>query len=247
VLDQPPLAACIYSWSVAADQDDSESPAQGPAFSAAFDSQFTFGPDSRLTGRFGTDVLAGLIEGINEYESDLAGRRQGWTRRDGLAMLGAFMWLDDPQLMERIASFHSACVAFTKQPRMKPEKRARFREVLERSRGFPAYALPELEWLLPLDDDGQPPVVGAGTSKPGVRPPSLRAVGYRKSGGRLVPILHAKLMLLGELIWYEDEDYGTGEFLRFRPERLWVGSANGTCASRSSLEFGCWLVEPKLR
>ena len=31
-------------------------------------------------------------------------------------MLGAFMWLDDPELLDRIADFHRACVAFTKQP-----------------------------------------------------------------------------------------------------------------------------------
>jgi hypothetical protein len=61
-----------------------------------------------------------------------------------------------------------------------------------------------------------------------------------------VPILHAKLLLLGVLTWQEDEEYGSGEFLRFKPERLWVGSANGTRSSRSSLEFGCWLEEWKL-
>ena len=75
-------------------------------------------------------------------------------------MLGAFMWLDDPQLLDRIAGFHRACVAFTKEPRMNEAKRARFRDVLDRSRGFPATALPELEWLLPYDDEGQVPVVG---------------------------------------------------------------------------------------
>jgi hypothetical protein len=61
-----------------------------------------------------------------------------------------------------------------------------------------------------------------------------------------VPILHAKLVLLGELTWHEDEAYGLGEMLRFEPERLWAGSANGTRSSRSSLEFGCWLDDPAL-
>ena len=61
-----------------------------------------------------------------------------------------------------------------------------------------------------------------------------------------MPILHAKLLLLGVLTWQEDEEYGSGEFLKFKPERLWVGSANGTRSSRSSLEFGCWLEDRKL-
>jgi hypothetical protein len=32
----------------------------------------------------------------------------------------------------------------------------------------------------------------------------------------------------------------------FIPERLWVGSANGTRSSRSSLEMGLWLTDPEL-
>jgi hypothetical protein len=150
------------------------------------------------------------------------------------------------ELLDRIAGFHRACVAFTKQLRMNEAKRARFRDVLDRSPGFPARALPELEWLLPYDDEGQVPVVGPSSPAPAVRLPALRAVGYRRVGSRLAPILHAKLLLLGELTWLEDEEYGTGEFLRFKPERLWVGSANGTHSSRSSLEFGCWLEDWKL-
>lgn len=229
-----------------ADQGGSEPAVQEPAFSNVFDSQFTFGSDGRLAGRFGTDVLVGLIKGIDEFSADVAGRRTGWARRDGPAMLGAFMWLDDPELLERIAGFHRACVAFTKQSHMNEAKRERFRAVLDRSCGFPAKALPELEWLLPYDDEGQVPVVGPSSPAPAVRLPALRSVGYRRIGGRLVPILHAKLMLLGVLTWYEDEEYGTGEFLRFKPEQLWVGSANGTRSSRSSLEFGCWLDDWKL-
>ncbi len=91
-----------------ADEDRSEPAAREPAFSKAFDSRFTFGPDSPLAGRFGTDVLGELIKGIDEYSSDVAGRRLGQARRDGPAMLGAFMWLDDPELLERIAGFHGA-------------------------------------------------------------------------------------------------------------------------------------------
>jgi hypothetical protein len=87
------------------------------------------------------------------------------------------MWLDDPELLDRIAGFYRACVAFTKQPRMNEAKRARFRDVLDRSRGFPARALPELEWLLPYDYEGQVPLIGPSSPAPAVRVPALRAVG----------------------------------------------------------------------
>ena len=39
---------------------------------------------------------------------------------------------------------------------MNEAKRARFRNVLHRSRGFPERGLPELEWLLPYDDQERP-------------------------------------------------------------------------------------------
>jgi hypothetical protein len=89
-------------------------------------------------------------------------------------MLGAFMWLDDPQLLDRIAGFHRACVAFTKQPRMNEAKRARFRDVLDRSRGFPATALPEL--------DGCCRMTTKGKSRSSARRRPRRLSGYPRCG-----------------------------------------------------------------
>ncbi len=42
---------------------------QPPSFSAAFDIGVTFGPDSSLSGRFGSNVLDELIVGIDEYQA----------------------------------------------------------------------------------------------------------------------------------------------------------------------------------
>ena len=61
-----------------------------------------------------------------------------------------------------------------------------------------------------------------------------------------MPLLHAKLMLLGELTWMEDEEFGLGDITRFRPGKLWIGSANGTFSSRFNLEIGCWQTQPEL-
>jgi hypothetical protein len=85
------------------------------SFPWGFDASFAFGPQDRHRGYLGRDVLAGLISGIDEFRAQ-AERKPGF-RTLGPAMLGAFMWLDDPELVRRIAGFPHACVVITKQPR----------------------------------------------------------------------------------------------------------------------------------
>lgn len=163
-------------------------------------------------------------------------------------MLGAFGWLGDQQLLNRIAGFPHACVAFTKQRRpYKPETLARLQDALDRCNGFPAAALPGFEKLAAPDECGQPQVVGPYTSLPRPNIKGLRTVGYRDTGDRIVPLLHAKMMLLGDLHWhYEDELGLSADILIFHPRRLWIGRANGTYGSRFSLEFCCWQTDLEL-
>ena len=75
-------------------------------------------------------------------------------------MLGAFMWLDDPELIARIADFPHASVVITKQPRdnRHQARLSKLKPVLERGRGFPAEALPGLEFLMPREN-GHPPLI----------------------------------------------------------------------------------------
>lgn len=217
------------------------------SFSSAFNSRFSFGKDGNLTGRFGLNVLEDLIAGIDEFMAVAAADRKS-ARSLGPAMLGAFMWLDDPELLKRIAECPHGCVAFTKQPRPFPQaKLARLRDTLDRCPGFPAAALPELETLALRDEIGLPQIVGPSTRLPHLTIPGLRTIGYRKTGGRLVPLQHAKMVLLGDLRWHDEDELGyPADILSFWPRRLWIGSANGTAASRLSLEFGCWQTEPEL-
>jgi hypothetical protein len=218
---------------------------QSPAFSAAFNSQFSFGPVQRLRGQFGTDVLDGLIAGIDEFRAAAPVGRS--VRMLGPAMLGAFAWLDDAKLLGRIADFPYACVAFTKlEHPLPPARLARLNTVLNRCPGFPADALPGLDGLVFRDKKGKVLVVGPSTPLPHVRIPALRAMGYRRTGERPVPLLHAKMVLLGELRWHDEDESGVADVLIFRPRRLWIGSANGTYSSRFSLEFGCWQDDPEL-
>ncbi|MFE3143373.1 hypothetical protein [Streptomyces scopuliridis] len=216
-----------------------------PSFSKQFDVQAVLEGAKRPV-QFGTNVLAGLIEGIDEFRRDL--EQQQRSRSLGPAMLGAFLWVDDAELLQRIAEFPSACVVVSKQPRGKyhTERLLKVAEAVKDAAGLPAWAFSELEELR-LHQDGKAPVLGPGSPQERIRLSALRTLGYRKAGNHLVPILHTKMMLLGEL-WWHDEDAlgGVADVTGFTPHRLWLGSANGTGSSRRSLEFGLWLDDPGL-
>ncbi|MFB6887732.1 hypothetical protein ACFCX4_00245 [Kitasatospora sp. NPDC056327] len=196
--------------------------------------------------RFGTNVLGGLIDGIDRFRDELEQQRR--SRSLGPAMLGAFLWVDDAELLRRIAEFPSACVVVSKQPRGRRhgERLRRVADAVKGAAGFPASAFSELEELR-LHQDGKAPVLGPHAPREYVRLPALRALGYRKVGDQLVPILHTKMLLLGELWWHDEDGLGgVADVIGFTPHRLWVGSANGTESSRRSLEFGLWLDDPGL-
>jgi len=191
-----------------------------PAFPWGFDARFAFGPAGRWTGRFGRNVLRDLVAGIDEFHAAKARERR--FRILGSALLGAFMWLDDPELVQRLAEFPYACVVITKQPRdsRHQARLATLQGLLEHSRGFPTSALPELDSLVRRDDEGGIPVVGPYSPKPGIMLPALRTIGYRKTGNGLVPILHTKMVLLGELWWHDEDEFGPADVIGFRPQRL---------------------------
>jgi len=90
-------------------------------------------------------------------------------------------------------------------------------------------------------------VVGPSSELPEVAIPMFRSIGFQRAGYRLVPILHTKLVLLGNLWWHDEGPLGeVTDVFGFIPERLWIGSANGTRSSRSNLEMGVWLTDPQL-
>jgi hypothetical protein len=127
-------------------------------------------------------------------------------------------------------------VVITKQPRDRWQRARmdKLKPVLDRCPGFPSGALPELRDLV-VREDGEVPVVGPSSPIRTPWLPELRTVGYRETGNRLVPILHAKMLLLGELWRHDEDDFGIADMTGFRPQRLWLGSVNGTASSRLGL------------
>jgi hypothetical protein len=119
-------------------------------------------------------------------------------------------------------------------------------EFNERARGLPSAPFYDLSELLPRVD-GRPAVVGP-SSPTGFRVPTIRTAGFRRTGNHnlLPPIVHAKLALLGQMWWHDEDDFGAGDYVGFRPKRLWISSANFTGSSRRSLEFGFWTEDRTL-
>lgn len=193
---------------------------------------------------FGRDVLASLVAGLDE-----ATRRRRTQRWWGPAALGCSMWMDDPQLIDVLGRMANACVVVTKQAAGKYTKEGQERLTrLATECGLAQVAYPELSELA-LQRDGRPLVVGPG-SLPWVDQVDIgavREVGYRKVGSHLVPIVHAKIMLLGQMGWTDEHPSGAVvDDLFFAPEKLWIGSANFTKSSRSSLEMGMWTADQDL-
>ncbi|MBA0053442.1 phosphatidylserine/phosphatidylglycerophosphate/cardiolipin synthase family protein [Streptomyces sp. AJS327] len=211
---------------------------------ATFDQEFVRQDGHR--GHFGKNVLKGLVDGMEDFLEEK--RRTPGFRSMGPVALGGFLWLDDPEVAACLARFAHTCVVVSKQGRSKRElqKLSELQPFADGDNGMPARVFAELT-NLDWREEGRAKVVGPTAQMPEVMIPPLRTIGFRRQPKKdMVPFLHTKIMLLGEL-WWHDEDAlgGVADVIGFRPERLWVGSANATARSRYNLEFGMWLDDPK--
>ena len=110
---------------------------------------------------------------------------------------------------------------------------------------MPIRAFSALSGLAPTVS-GQPALVGPTDRPDDTVVPTIRTLGWRKIH-EFVPIIHAKLALLGHLWWHDEDALGfVDDVIGFRARRLWISSANFTRSSRRSLEFGFWTEEPSL-
>jgi hypothetical protein len=218
-----------------------------PSFPKEFDAEFAVGPEEGNKAYFGHDVLRGLIDGIDDF---IQLRQARWKqfRSTGPALLGSAMWIDDPELIDKLDELAGASIVVTKQSR-RPDKRKSMEPLQwlnDRSPGLPARAFAELIDMGPTFD-GEPTVVGPSTNLDSLVVPTVRTLGYRKTGNQLVPIMHAKLALLGHLRWHDEDALGyVDDMIWFTPQRLWISSANFTKRSRQSLEFGFWTEDSAL-
>ncbi|MEU6709016.1 hypothetical protein [Streptomyces wuyuanensis] len=52
--------------------------------------------------------------------------------------------------------------------------------------------------------------------------PTIRSFGFRKAGSRPVPLIHAKMFLLGHLWWHDEGAFGPADVTGFTPKGLWM-------------------------
>jgi hypothetical protein len=218
-----------------------------PSLPEEFDAEFAVGPGDANNAYFGHDVLRGLIDGIDDC-IELRQPRWRQARAMGPALLASAMWIDDPELIDKLGKLAGASVVVTKQSRAPTQlqKMQALRDLNDRSPGLPVRAFADLIGLGPTFD-GKPTVVGPHDRMEHLVVPTVRTLGYRKQGNDLVPIMHAKLALLGHLRWHDEDVFGNpDDIVWFTPQRLWISSANFTSRSRHSLEFGFWTEDATL-
>lgn len=164
------------------------------------------------------------------------------------------MWMDDPDLVDAFHDCTNVCILITKQtPGNLAKPRAQAVKDLADAKGLFQKAFYELHDVVP--GGGEPLVVGPGTPQwldnenddEPAHIGGVREVGFRQVKGQFVPIVHSKMLLLGRMWWHDEHPSGyPGDIFGFRPERLWVGSANFTQSSRGGLEMGMWTSDPDL-
>jgi hypothetical protein len=151
-------------------------------------------------------------------------------------------WLSDEQVVDRLLRFRASCIVINKPERLGAEPR-QVRRLHDEGPGFPAEAIPKFHWLAPRED-GKPAVIGPCDDPTPRGFESVRVAGVSRQQRTAVPLVHAKLLLLGEC-GESENDFGES-VIYFEPQKTWLGSANLTFNSRRSLEFGLWTSDPSL-
>lgn len=217
-------------------------------FPSDFDDTFDVAGVAGNEAFFGLNVLRGLVDGISDFTQVTEERWRPGVRSLGPAMLASAMWINDEEVIEAIGHLAAASVIVTKQGRRPSDLRKLepLAELNQRTPGMPIRAFSALSGLAPTVD-GRPALIGPTDRPDQTVVPTVRTLGWRPAPGDIVPIVHAKLALLGHLWWHDEDELGyVDEVIGFRARRIWISSANLTRASRRSLEFGFWTEEPSL-
>lgn len=169
-----------------------------PKFPSDFDNVFEVGAVPGNPAYFGLNVLQGLVDGIRDFTEV---RQERWRRRYrslGTALIASPMWIDDKELIDAIGRLAAASIIVTKQGRRPTDLRKLepLDDLNDRTPGMPIRAFSALSGIAPTVD-GEPALIGPDDRPDGTVVPTIRTLGWRKTRNENVPIVHAKLALLG--------------------------------------------------
>lgn len=185
--------------------------------------------DRQWRAWFAGKVVDGLCHVLDDH---LAVYRHGTP-----AAIGCVPWLTSEAVVDRLLALSACCVVLDKGA-MLP------RRLVESDRPLPNTVLPGLDFMVPADEVR---VLGPSSPMPPHDLGPVRLLGWR-GGDPGKPLIHAKLLVLGEIAWvtYSPDVAPEFEELHFLPQAVWWGSANWTEGSRSHLEVGFWCDDPAL-
>jgi hypothetical protein len=179
---------------------------------------------------FGGGVVDGLCELLDEQ-----------LKGGGAAVIGCVPWLTSDDVIQRLMKLSGCCVVIDKDATQRPEKLIAADPIVY---GLRASAISRLSDLAPAVNGG-PKVIVPGMSweetEHVIEP--VRVLGHRRRG--LKPLLHAKLLVLGQMHYREDERTHYVS-VRFEPTMVWLGSANWTNSSSDHLEVAVASSDPEL-
>lgn len=182
-----------------------------------------------------------LIDGVADFASQpYESSHRMWSMP---AAVGCVPWMSHERMTAALAALGGCCIVMTKGARDLSAARA----LQAKGHALPTIYLPGFDEVGLTRPDGRRPVIypGGMTGESVDELGPVRRAGWQ--GNRTAPLVHAKLLVLGDAWGYDnDEDGEWGPHYRFRAKRAWLGSANWTPGAAEHLEFGLWVDEPQL-
>ncbi|WP_328993915.1 phospholipase D family protein [Kribbella sp. NBC_01245] len=192
---------------------------------------------------FGPGVVDDLVRGVDDHRG--SSTNDYWRRLEPTpAAIGCVPYFSDRDVANALGKLGACCIVVDK--RQQTDRAVRILDNI----GTPissAYLDGFEEISLP-DERGRPHVIHpyGGMPDPVLLGP-VRVAGWsRNESNRLLPQLHAKLLILGVTTYYENDEDFSGDIQRFHPHRVWLGSANWTHNARQHAEFGVWSTDADL-
>lgn len=194
------------------------------------------------TASFGA-VIDDLIKGVDHFIAE--SRTNTLDKWSTPAAVGCVPWMNHERLIASLATLNDCCIVMNKGANDLKGALA----LQANGSPFRISSISGMTNVGRVDSRGLPPLIGpSGTSGDVITELGPVRLAGSRIGGRSAPILHAKMLVLGdrksEVL--EDDPFFGELFESFLPRMAWIGSANWTKGSEHNLEFGIWVEEPAL-